>query len=70
MMMDLDHFKEINDSLGHFAGDQLLKLIGPRLQPLLAARGGELARLGGDEFAVILSRCGDRGRGRRDRDRS
>ena len=59
MMMDLDHFKEINDSLGHFAGDQLLKLIGPRLQPLLAARGGELARLGGDEFAVIVSRCGD-----------
>jgi diguanylate cyclase (GGDEF)-like protein len=59
MMMDLDHFKEINDSLGHFAGDQLLKLIGPRLEPLLAARGGELARLGGDEFAVILSRCGD-----------
>jgi len=59
MMMDLDHFKEINDSLGHFAGDQLLKLIGPRLQPLLAARGGELARLGGDEFAVILSGCRD-----------
>ncbi len=59
MMMDLDHFKEINDSLGHFAGDQLLKLIGPRLQPLLAARGGELARLGGDEFAVILSGCPD-----------
>jgi diguanylate cyclase (GGDEF)-like protein len=59
MMMDLDHFKEINDSLGHFAGDQLLKLIGPRLEPLLAARGGELARLGGDEFAVILSRCSD-----------
>jgi diguanylate cyclase (GGDEF)-like protein len=61
MMLDLDHFKEINDSLGHFAGDQLLKLIGPRLQPLLARRGGELARLGGDEFAVILSRCGDPG---------
>jgi diguanylate cyclase (GGDEF)-like protein len=59
MIMDLDHFKEINDSLGHFAGDQLLKLIGPRLQPLLAARGGELARLGGDEFAVILSGCRD-----------
>ncbi len=59
MMMDLDHFKEINDSLGHFAGDQLLKLIGPRLQPLLEARGGELARLGGDEFAVILRGCRD-----------
>ena len=59
MMMDLDHFKEINDALGHFAGDQLLKLIGPRLAPLLAARGGELARLGGDEFAVIVRGCRD-----------
>ncbi len=59
MMMDLDHFKEINDALGHFAGDQVLKLIGPRLAPLLAARGGELARLGGDEFAVIVRGCRD-----------
>jgi diguanylate cyclase (GGDEF)-like protein/PAS domain S-box-containing protein len=59
MMMDLDHFKEINDALGHFAGDQLLKLIGPRLAPLLAMRGGELARLGGDEFAVIVRGCRD-----------
>jgi diguanylate cyclase (GGDEF)-like protein len=60
MMMDLDHFKEINDALGHFAGDQLLKLIGPRLAPILAARDGELARLGGDEFAIIARRCPDR----------
>ena len=54
MMMDLDHFKEINDTLGHFAGDQLLKLIGPRLAPVLEGHGGELARLGGDEFAVVV----------------
>ncbi len=54
MMMDLDHFKEINDTLGHFAGDQLLKLIGPRLAPVLEPHGGELARLGGDEFAVVV----------------
>ena len=60
MMMDLDHFKEINDALGHFAGDQLLKLIGPRLAPILAARDGELARLGGDEFAIIARNCPDR----------
>jgi diguanylate cyclase (GGDEF)-like protein/PAS domain S-box-containing protein len=60
MMMDLDHFKEINDALGHFAGDQLLKLIGPRLQAVLAARHGEVARLGGDEFAIIVPRCPDR----------
>ena len=70
MMMDLDHFKEINDSLGHFAGDQLLKLIGPRLQPLLERRGAELARLGGDEFAVIVNRCGDAGAATRSRTRS
>jgi diguanylate cyclase (GGDEF)-like protein len=59
MMMDLDHFKEINDTLGHFAGDQLLKLIGPRLAPLLDAHGGELVRLGGDEFAVVLGDARD-----------
>jgi len=57
LLMDLDHFKEINDALGHFAGDQLLKLVGPRLSPLLQARGGEIARLGGDEFAIVVPRC-------------
>jgi diguanylate cyclase (GGDEF)-like protein len=54
MLMDLDHFKEINDALGHFAGDQLLKTIGPRLGKVLEAYGGEMARLGGDEFAVLI----------------
>ena len=56
LLMDLDHFKEINDGLGHHAGDQLLKLIGPRMKPLLDARNGEIARLGGDEFAMIVRR--------------
>ncbi|MET0203888.1 MAG: EAL domain-containing protein [Casimicrobiaceae bacterium] len=58
LLMDLDRFKEINDALGHHAGDQLLKLIGPRLTPLLGATHGEIARLGGDEFAVIIRHAG------------
>jgi len=58
LLMDLDRFKEINDVLGHLAGDQLLKLIGPRLEPLLVAKDGDIARLGGDEFAVIMRRAG------------
>jgi diguanylate cyclase (GGDEF)-like protein len=59
LLMDLDHFKEINDGLGHQAGDQLLRLIGPRMRPLLSDRRGELARLGGDEFALIVRGAGD-----------
>jgi diguanylate cyclase (GGDEF)-like protein/PAS domain S-box-containing protein len=61
LLMDLDQFKEINDGLGHQAGDQLLKQIGPRLTPVLAAVDGQIARLGGDEFAVIVSKVGDDG---------
>jgi len=57
LMLDLNKFKEVNDSLGHQAGDQLLILVGTRLRQQLRA-GDVLARLGGDEFAVLLDDVG------------
>ena len=55
-ILDLDRFKEVNDTLGHHAGDLLLIEFAKRLQQVLSGVGGEIARLGGDEFAVIYTR--------------
>ena len=53
MLMDLDRFKEVNDTLGHVYGDTLLRDLGPRLAAALG-EGGLVARLGGDEFGILL----------------
>ncbi|WP_327318037.1 putative bifunctional diguanylate cyclase/phosphodiesterase [Streptomyces sp. NBC_01235] len=53
MLIDLDRFRSVNDTLGHLAGDRLLLQIAERLR-LALPRGAEVARLGGDEFAVLL----------------
>ena len=72
LLLDLDGFKEINDTLGHASGDALLRQIGARLRGALRGRD-EIARLGGDEFAVLVdaprTQTGDVGEiGRRIRD--
>ncbi len=60
MMLDLDRFKQVNDTLGHQAGDELLKQVGQRLDRIVGDKG-EIGRLGGDEFQIILPDMDDRG---------
>ncbi|HYO20051.1 MAG TPA: EAL domain-containing protein [Dermatophilaceae bacterium] len=59
LLLDLDRFKEVNDSLGHHVGDQLLVQVGARLGEHLRAED-LLVRLGGDEFAILLGETGHR----------
>jgi len=54
LLIDLDRFKDVNDSLGHHAGDVLLKQLGLRLSSYLKGESYQLVRLGGDEFAVLV----------------
>jgi diguanylate cyclase len=58
LLIDLDRFKEVNDSMGHAMGDELLRRIRPRLESVM--RPGDIAsRLGGDEFALVLDDVSD-----------
>ncbi len=54
IIIDLDRFKEINDTLGHHVGDQIISKVGPRLKRILNHLEATIARLGGDEFAILL----------------
>ena len=60
MMLDLDRFKQVNDTLGHPAGDELLKQVAARLGQIFGEKA-EIGRLGGDEFLIMLPDIDDRG---------
>jgi diguanylate cyclase (GGDEF)-like protein/PAS domain S-box-containing protein len=55
MLLDLDRFKEVNDTLGHHIGDQLLVQLADRLKQIVSLHNAHLYRLGGDEFAVLFT---------------
>ena len=55
MFLDIDHFKRINDSLGHDAGDELLKVIAARIKHATRSHDDVVARFGGDEFCILIN---------------
>ena len=57
LVMDLDRFKDVNDTIGHYYGDELLQQVAARLQDTLGDEVQGLARMGGDEFAFLVSPC-------------
>jgi diguanylate cyclase (GGDEF)-like protein len=61
VLLDLNRFKDINDTLGHAAGDQVLEDVGKRLEALLHDEDIHVARLGGDELALIVKEAADDG---------
>ncbi len=54
VLLDIDHFKRLNDTLGHQVGDQVLREVASRLQAVIRRPGDFVARIGGEEFAIVL----------------